>query len=268
MAERGGGESAAEVRRRQHLVGWRKYEAVAGRRFDDAEQLRSELLEEGARYKPERSKWKEETGLTLTPVSPSQLRRCLSAANVRLSPKAKWIILMNLLLGAATNVFVVIQSEDVAAKWLTCCCIILELLFFCCTAFYLMLLSSAVLVTLTLRGVQLERVVIDETLGRLPAETISHGFVKSCCVMKSSCGAWQIIQKAVVVGGNHVVGTENQVDFPPEYAAGRRDQRIVVMRSKEEAVKWLTCFCITFEIVVFICTVLLDQFCSINAFQS
>ncbi|GAA6097789.1 WD repeat-containing and planar cell polarity effector protein fritz homolog, partial [Tachysurus ichikawai] len=112
-----------------------------------------------------------------------------------------------------------------------------------------MLLGSAVLVILTLSGVQLERVVIDKSLvGRLP-DTISHGFVKSCCVMKSRSGAWQIIQRCLSTATMWLICLGMML--------GAATNVFEVMRSEEVAVKWLTCFCITFVIVVVFCTVLL-----------
>ncbi|XP_047677347.1 WD repeat-containing and planar cell polarity effector protein fritz homolog isoform X3 [Tachysurus fulvidraco] len=58
-----------------------------------------------------------------------------------------------------------------------------------------MLLSSGVLVTLTLSGVQLERVGIDKTLvGRLPAETISHAVIGERFLLLSLAEKSQVCQ--------------------------------------------------------------------------
>ncbi|KAG7328615.1 hypothetical protein KOW79_008559 [Hemibagrus wyckioides] len=58
-----------------------------------------------------------------------------------------------------------------------------------------MLLSSGVLVTLTLSGVQLERVGIDKTLvGRLPADTISHAVIGEHFILLSLAEKSQVCQ--------------------------------------------------------------------------
>ncbi|KAK3562838.1 hypothetical protein QTP86_010720 [Hemibagrus guttatus] len=59
----------------------------------------------------------------------------------------------------------------------------------------MMLLSSGVLVTLTLSGVQLERVGIDKTLvGRLPADTISHAVIGERFILISLAEKSQVCQ--------------------------------------------------------------------------
>ncbi|KAK2843783.1 hypothetical protein Q7C36_011998 [Tachysurus vachellii] len=117
--------SEAEERRRDWLAGWRKYEAVAGPRLKDAELLRREMFEEDKRFKETMRRLREQ-------LSNEEQKRRLAVNPIRCLSATRWIFILNLLLGAATNVIAVMRSEEVAVKWLTCFCI--TFVIFSCTA--------------------------------------------------------------------------------------------------------------------------------------
>ncbi|GAA6075537.1 uncharacterized protein K02A2.6-like [Tachysurus ichikawai] len=118
------------------LVGWQKYQAVVERRLKDGARLPDDIFEEDEQYKESRRRFRmrqineeQERRLADTP-----LKWLLSAAAMWLSPKTRWIFFMNTLLGAVTNVFVVMPSAELTDKLLTCFFITFEVLVVLCTA--------------------------------------------------------------------------------------------------------------------------------------
>ncbi|XP_060734951.1 uncharacterized protein LOC132851974 [Tachysurus vachellii] len=121
------------------LEGWRRQVPKTPRRETLADRLRYEALEERLQRETvvmgflvcAYTQW-----LCRRRVRQEQARR-LAANPFRrwFSAVTLWLIYLDMMLGAVTNVIKVMRSAEVVVKWLTCFCITFEVVFLICTGF-------------------------------------------------------------------------------------------------------------------------------------